>query len=111
MEAHEPMEIEPDLPDDAEPERKTSTPGLPRRPALPVRTVIAPLVVAMPCPMVKNTGAPVLRMLSPAVMVRKPAAPLLPLPTVMLTCPPLPPVEADEPSEIEPVTPERMFLS
>ena len=42
----------------------------------------------------------------PAVIAIAPPAPLLPLPTVMLTAPPVPPEDAADPIEIEPVPPE-----
>ena len=68
--------------------------------------MIAPLVLAMPCPLATPTAPPVCTVLWPDATVIKPPAPLLPLPTVMLTAPDLPVVEAAEPIEIDPLVPE-----
>ena len=55
-----------------------------------------------------NRSPPVLpsAVLRPAAIVIVPPAPLLPLPTVMLTAPPVPPEDAADPIEIDPVVPE-----
>ena len=59
MEAPEPIEIEPDVPDDAVPELKDRSPDVPLWPAFDDAIVIAPPVLAMPCPLVTPTAPPV----------------------------------------------------
>ena len=54
-----PIEMEPDEPEFAVPELNTSTPLTPASPALEVRIVIAPLVLAMPCPLSMPMEPPV----------------------------------------------------
>jgi hypothetical protein len=57
--APDPMETEPVVPELVVPELKTNTPLTPAAPALALRTVIAPLVVATPCPLVIANAPPV----------------------------------------------------
>jgi hypothetical protein len=54
-----PIEIDPVLPELDVPELKTSTPLTPKFPALAVLIVIAPLVLAMPWPVLTPTAPPV----------------------------------------------------
>ena len=84
VEAHEPMEMEPDVPELVVPELNTRTPLTPLWPALVVRIVIAPLVEPNPWPLATENEPPVATVLSPAAIVSNPPAPLSPLPTVML---------------------------
>ena len=88
------------------PELNDRTPLIPASPALDDAIVIAPLVVAMPCPLTTPTAPPVFTVLWPDATVMRPPIPLLPLPTVMDREPPLPPVAAPEPTEIDPLVPE-----
>ena len=101
-----PIEIAPDEPELDVPELKASKPLIPLCPAFDVAILIAPLVLAMPWPLVTLTVPPVRTVLSPDATVIRPPAPLLPLPTVMLIAPDLPPVDAPLPIEIEPDVPE-----
>jgi hypothetical protein len=101
-----PIESEPDEPELLVPELNVRRPVTPPSPAFEVRIVIAPLVLAMPCPLVRPMAPPVSLLLSPEVMVINPPTPLLPVPTVMLIAPPLPSVAAPEPSETVPDEPE-----
>ena len=105
VDAADPIEIEPVVPELEVPELKMSRPLTPLCPALVVRIEIAPLVLAIPWPLATLTEPPVAIVLCPAAMVKRPPAPLLPLPTVMLIAPPLPPVAAPEPIEIDPEVP------
>ena len=105
VEAAEPIEIEPLVPELAVPELNESRPDTPASPAFDDAIVIAPLVLAMPCPLITPTAPPVRTVLWPDATVIKPPAPLLPTPTVMLMVPALPPVEALEPIETEPLCP------
>ena len=57
--APEPIEIEPVLPELDVPELKTSTPLTPLSPAFAVLIVMAPLVLAMPCPLLTPIAPPV----------------------------------------------------
>jgi hypothetical protein len=100
------METEPLVPLLDVPELKTSTPLTPVSPALADATVIAPLDVAIPSPLVTPMEPPVWTVLCPEVTVTIPPDPLIPLPTVMLMAPPLPPVASPDPIETEPVVPE-----
>jgi hypothetical protein len=104
--APEPIEIEPVVPELDVPDLNDNSALTPLSPALEVRIVMAPVVLARPKPDVTPIAPPVVTVLCPDVTVIRPPAPLLPLPTVMLTAPPLPPVEAPDPIEIEPVVPE-----
>ena len=106
VDAAEPIEIDPVVPELAVPELKASRPEAPSWPALDDAIVIAPLVLAMPCPLITPTAPPVCTVLWPEATVIKPPAPLLPTPTLMLTAPVFPPVEAPEPIDIAPEVPE-----
>lgn len=106
VDAAEPIEMEPVVPELDVPELNKSRPLTPLCPALEVRIAMAPLVLAIPWPLDTPTEPPVATVLWPAEIVRRPPAPLLPLPTEILSAPPLPPVEAPDPIEIEPVVPE-----
>ena len=106
VDAAEPIEIDPLVPELAVPELKDSSPDAPLWPALDDAIVTTPLVLAIPCPLTTPTAPPVCTVLWPDATVMRPPAPLLPLPTAMLIAPPLPLVEADDPIEIEPLLPE-----
>jgi hypothetical protein len=54
-----PIEIDPLVPEDDVPELKLSTPLTPLAPAFALRMMIAPLVVAVPLPVVNATYPPV----------------------------------------------------
>ena len=59
VELEDPIEIEPDVPELDVPELNTNTPLTPFAPALAVRIVTAPLVLAIPWPLVTPTAPPV----------------------------------------------------
>ena len=96
----------PDVPELLVPELNVNRPLTPLWPAFDDAMVIAPLVLAMPWPLVTPIAPPVCTVLSPDATVIRPPAPLLPLPTVMLIAPDLPPVAVPVPIEIEPDVPE-----
>ena len=102
----EPIEIEPDDPAVAVPERNARSPLMPVSPELADAIVIKPLVLAIPCPLVMLTVPPVRCVLRPADTTIRPPIPLLPLPTVTLTAPALPVVDAALPIDIEPLVPD-----
>ena len=77
------------------PELKDSRPLTPLSPLSEVPIVMAPLDVAIPWPLVTPMAPPVNTVLCPEAIVIRPPTPLLPLPTVILTAPALPPVEAE----------------
>ena len=64
-----PMEIEPLLPELVVPELNTSTPLTPVAPALAVLMLIAPLLLAMPAPLLTPTAPPVWIVLWPDAIV------------------------------------------
>ena len=101
-----PREIVPDEPELVVPELNLSDPLTPASPALDVRIVMAPLVLAMPWPVVMSTVPPVATVLSPLSTTIWPPTPLVPRPTVMDMAPPLPPVAVPDPREIDPDEPE-----
>ena len=78
-----PIEIEPDVPELAVPELNVSKPLTPLSPAFDDAIVIAPLVLAMPWPLITPIAPPVCTVLWPEATVIRPPAPLLPLPTVI----------------------------
>ena len=88
------------------PELNDRTPLIPASPALDDVIVIAPLVLAMLCPLNTPTAPPVWTVLSPDATMMRPPMPLLPLPTVMDSAPLLPPVAAPDPTAIDPLVPE-----
>ena len=102
VEAADPIETEPVVPDVDVPELNASKPDTPASPALEDAIVIAPLVLAMPCPLATPTVPPVRTVLWPDCTRISPPVPLLPLPTLMLRAPDLPPVDAPVPIEIDP---------
>ena len=62
------------------PELNTSISLAPSKPALMLRMVTMPLLVAMPSPLAKLTAPPVSTVLRPANACSEPPAPLVPLP-------------------------------
>ena len=59
VDAAEPIEIAPEVPELDVPELNTSIPLVPLCPAFEDAIVIAPLVLAIPCPLVTPTAPPV----------------------------------------------------
>jgi hypothetical protein len=102
----EPTRIDPVVPELDVPELKDRSPLTPLVPAFAVAIVMAPLVLAMPWPLVTPIAPPVRTVLSPAATVIKPPVPLKPVPTVMLTAPALPSVAAPVPRKMAPEEPE-----
>jgi hypothetical protein len=88
-----------------EPELKISTPDTPAVPALALRKVTAPLVVAVPSPALRLSAPPVFTVLWPEKTCTLPPAPLVPLPTVIATEPPRPLVATPVPIQIWPLLP------
>ena len=72
VDAPEPIEMAPDEPELAVPELNESNPLTPLSPALAETMVIAPLVLAMPCPLATPTAPPVRTVLWPDATVIKP---------------------------------------
>ena len=100
------MDTDPVDPELDVPELNFMSPLAPLWPAFADTIVIAPLVLAIPWPLVTPIAPPVCTVLWPDATVIRPPAPLFPLPTVILTAPDLPPVDAPLPIEIAPDVPE-----
>jgi hypothetical protein len=93
-----PINMRPLLPLLEEPELKTNSPDTPCLPALKLRIITAPLVLAVPSPLPMLTAPPVFEVLRPEKTCTDPPAPEVPLPTVRTMAPARPAVEAPEPT-------------
>jgi len=99
------MRTDPLLPELVVPELKNKVPLAPATPALVLRILMSPLVVAVPSPDVKYKDPPVLTVLRPALTKIAPPAPLVPLPTLSTMAPPRPAVATPEPTITAPELP------
>ena len=88
-----------------EPELKTSRPLPPDTPPFADITLIDPLLVCVPSPLLTVTAPPLAAVERPDCICKIPPDPLVPLPTLMRTAPPLPTLAAPEPTKMAPLFP------
>ena len=105
-EVPDPMYNAPLTPILALPVLSTRIPLTPATPAFDVCKSNAPLLVAVPVPLVIDTRPPVAEDEVPADRMISPPVPLLPDPTVMYTEPPLPELAVPDPKYKDPLLPD-----
>jgi hypothetical protein len=97
------MNMLPVLPLLLDPVLKYNEPLTPSFPAFKLRTMMAPLDVAVPSPDTMCTAPPVTPVLRPALTSTSPPMPLVPLPTLTTMAPARPTVATPEPKYTAPL--------